>query len=293
MQNQKISLKEFKPILILLYLSVTGFLCIFSVQRYLHLPIELVSCLSFMAITFGVYTLNRFTDAEEDFTNDIGRMIFFQKKKSFLFLAILSLAGSFGYLIFVQKLNWMHLAILAIGIGYSYRVIPWFSKEKGLELYRIKDMTLIKNLAVSFLWGASVFVLPILYARATFNFLDIGLLALGLFISTLNNTLFDDILDEPGDKIAKIKTMPVTFGVVPSQLALITIDIIWIGLVSIFFFIGKINLVHYFFLTFLGLYPFLYIGMNLSGKVPKKIVDLISEMDLFLFTLGMFLLSFY
>ena len=34
-----------------------------------------------MGMIFGIYTFNRFTDTAEDFTNDIGRVLFFQRKR--------------------------------------------------------------------------------------------------------------------------------------------------------------------------------------------------------------------
>ena len=75
-------------------------------------------------------------------------------------------------------------------------------------------MTFVKNLAVSFLWGACVFVVPILYSPIPVIQSSCMMLlpGIGLFLSTLNNTLFDDILDEDGDRVAGIRTLPTVWG---------------------------------------------------------------------------------
>lgn len=282
---------ELKHAFTLIYLSAMGFLCVLSVERYLGASFDPYGCLSFMGIIFGVYTLNRFTDTTEDFTNDIGKLLFFQRKKAFLFLACGALAISMGILLVSRKWNWMHFLLLAMGFAYSYRVLPWYSPATGFRMLRIKEMTLLKNLSVSFLWGASVFVVPILHSGAAYHELTIWLLALGLFISTLNNTLFDDILDEAGDRVAGIRTLPAVWGGRNSQILLMAIDAAWLGLVAAFRYAGAIDSAHAAFLAFLGMYPFLYMGLHMGGRASKGMVGLLSETDLLFFALGMLLLG--
>jgi 4-hydroxybenzoate polyprenyltransferase len=282
---------ELKHVFTLMYLSGMGFLCIFSVERYLGTGFEPYSGLSFMGIIFGVYTLNRFTDTTEDFTNDIGKLLFFQRKKAFLFLACGALAISMGVLLVSRKWNWMHFLLLAMGFAYSYRVLPWYSRAAGFRLLRIKEMTLLKNLSVSFLWGASIFVVPILNSGVAYHVLTIWLLALGLFISTLNNTLFDDILDEAGDRVAGIKTLPATWGGRNSQILLMAIDLAWLCLVAALRLTGAVDWAHAAFLAFLGMYPFLYMGLHMGGRASKGLVGFLAETDLLFFALGMLLLG--
>jgi 4-hydroxybenzoate polyprenyltransferase len=292
MYSIKARIREMKPAFPLFYLSFMGYLCIFSVQRYLGLGFQPLNCLSFMGIIFGIYTLNRFTDTEEDFTNDLGRLLFFQSKRIFLVLAGTSLAASFGVLLYMEKLNWMHIVLLAMGFGYSYRLVPWYSGTDGFRFLRIKEMTFLKNLSVSFLWGASVFVVPILYSgQAAVDGKLVLLLSAGLFLSTLNNTLFDDILDEAGDRVAGIRTLPTTWGGRNSQFMLMALDSIWLAMVAALWSFGRIGAGHAAFLAFLGLYPFLYIFLHMRGKAKKSLIDLLSETDLLFFALGMLLLS--
>ncbi len=293
MHSIKAHMRELKAPFVLIYLSLMGFLCIYSVQRYLHLRFEPMSCLSFMGIIFGVYTLNRFTDTAEDFTNDIGRLLFFQRKRSFLAIAILSLAASMGFLLWAEKLNWMHCLLLAMGFAYSYRVVPWFDRASGFQLLRIKEMTFLKNLSVSFLWGAAVFVVPIAYSGiVAFDHKMVWLLASGLFVSTFNNTLFDDILDEAGDRVAGIKTLPTTWGVRRSEFMLMALDLVWLGAVAALYSARHVDGAHALFLAFLGIYPFFYLVPHLRTKTNKGWIDLLAETDLLFFAVGMLLLSF-
>lgn len=285
-------LLEMKPAFILLYLSSMGFLCILAAQKYMGVKVEPVNCLSFMGIIFGVYTLNRFTDTAEDFTNDLGRLLFFQRQKAFLYLACASLAASLGFLAFKDKLNWMHFLLLGMGFAYSYRLVPWYARGTGFRLLRIKEMTFLKNLAVSFLWGASVFIVPILYSAPVLNHRGmIWLLACALFLSTLNNTLFDDILDEAGDRVAGIKTLPTVWGAGKSQLMLMALDVLWLLGVTGLYLAGNIDQSHAAFLAFMALYPFVYMSLNAQGALSKGWVDFLSETDLLLFSVGLLLLS--
>src|SRR6185295_445608 len=78
MHTLKLRLQEMKPAFILFYLSFMGFMCAVSAQMYLKIRFDPVICLCFTGLIFGIYTFNRFTDATEDFANDIGKFLFFQ-----------------------------------------------------------------------------------------------------------------------------------------------------------------------------------------------------------------------
>jgi 4-hydroxybenzoate polyprenyltransferase len=292
MHSLKFRILEMKPAFTLFYLSFMAFFCIVAVQKYLGLAFDPLICMCFMGIVFSIYTLNRFTDAAEDFTNDIGKFLFFQRKKVFFILAVAALTGSIGTLLIKEKLNWLYFLLLASGFTYSYRLIPWYSKKAGLHLIRIKEMTLVKNLAVSFLWAASVMGIPILYSSIPIsNGFTIMMIGIGMFISTLNNTLFDDIMDEPGDRVAGIKTLPTVWGSRRSLAFLWVLDAVWLTVIAGCWLAGLIDGIHGAFLALLGSYPFLYMGLFAGGKAPKSWVDFLSESDLLLFAIGMMLLS--
>lgn len=283
---------EMRPALALVHLSAMGCLCVYAVQSYTGLERDPLICLVSMALIFGIYTYNRFTDLEEDFTNDISRVLFFQRKRIFLFIALSALGGSYLLLLAMGRLNFLHLSLLAIGVCYSYRTIPWWTPTRGLLFLRIKEMTFVKNLAVSFLWGACVFAVPILWSTSPVAHRELlPVLGLGLFLSTLNNTLFDDILDEPGDRVAGIRTLPTTVGVRGSYALLWILDAIWLVAMGGLWAFGALDAAHAGFLSLLALYPAVYMGLNAWGKAPRFAVDIFAESDLLVFATGMLLLA--
>jgi 4-hydroxybenzoate polyprenyltransferase len=262
------------------------------VQGYLGLGFQPWNCLSFMGIVFSIYTLNCFTDTAEDYTNNLERLLFFQRKRVFLFMAWAALAASFLFLLASEKLNWMHALLLAVGTAYSLRIVPWYSAAHGFRLLRIKEVTLLKNLSVSFLWTGAIFVIPILYSgRASFDRFLIGMLAAGFFLSTLNNTLFDDILDEAGDRVAGIKTLPTTWGSAASHRMLIALDLAWLCVVLVCRAAGRIDTAHTALLVLLSIYPFVYMGLRALRKASKGWLYFLAESELLLFAVGMILLS--
>lgn len=292
MGTLKAKLEEMKPALALFYLSSMGCFCVLSVQVYLGLGVDPVICLVSMALIFGIYTYNRFTDLEEDFTNDIARVIFFQRKRAFFGIAVTALLGSFAFLLATGGLTWLHFLLLAVGIGYSLRLVPWWTPAAGFRLLRVKEMTLVKNLAVSFLWGACVFMVPILHAGAPAGRLESApWLGIGLVLSTLNNTLFDDILDEAGDRVARIRTLPTVWGAGRSYALLWALDGAWLAAVAALHAWGRLDLGHAAFLSLLAIYPLLYMGAHLSGRSPASLTGFLAESDLAVFGAGLLLLA--
>lgn len=288
----KAKLEEMKPALALFYLSFMGCFCVLSVQMYLGIGFDPVICLVFMAFIFGIYTYNRFTDLEEDFTNDIARVLFFQKKRAYFGMAVTALLGSFAFLLASGKLTLLHFLLLSVGIGYSRRLIPWWSPASGFRLLRIKELTLVKNLAVSFLWGACVFLVPIQYSAVPAAHLEFApWLGIGLILSTLNNTLFDDILDEAGDRVAGIRTLPTVWGSRGSYALLWLLDGVWLATVAVLMAGGLLDSGHAAFLALLALYPVAYMVLHLTGKSPKFLTNFLAESDLLLFGAGMMLLA--
>jgi 4-hydroxybenzoate polyprenyltransferase len=292
MGNWQLRFNELKPILILAYLSFLGCFSVFAVQIYLGLGFQPLICVCSMGIIFGIYTSNRFTDGAEDFTNDIQRALFFQKRRIYYALALAALGASLALLMATGRLNWLHFLLVGMGFCYSYRLIPWYRRSQGFVFFRIKEMTFVKNLAVSFLWGGSVFLVPILYAAAEIR--DVFLLAhlgAGMFLSTLNNTLFDDVLDADGDKAAGIKTLPTVWGTRNCIGLLWALDAIWIAWCAALFALGRLDAGHAAFLIFFGLYPAAYMGFSRLGRAPKPWVDFLMESDLLCFSAGLLLLA--
>jgi 4-hydroxybenzoate polyprenyltransferase len=170
--------------------------------------------------------------------------------------------------------------------------VPWYSKINGFQLIRLKEVIFLKNLLVSFWWPISILAFPILYAgQKVHNYFILILIGSGLFIAILNNTLFHDIMDESGDRLAGIRTLPTIFGSKFSYLLLFILDGLWVALCICFFLLEKVDLPHTLFLGFLTLYPATYIFLYIYRTPSRISMEFWSESDLILFSLGLFFLK--
>lgn len=292
MESLKTKLADFKPILILLYLSATGFLGIMSVQYYFSLKIDPVICFCFMGLVFSIYTFNRYTDYAEDFANDISKYVFFQKKGFFFLSAIISVITTFGVLLFLQKLHWLHVMLILTGFCYSYRIFPLVSRDKRVFFVRLKEIVLLKNLLVSFWWPVSLLCFPILFSsEQNLGLVSIKWIGASLFVLIMNNTLFHDIMDKTGDELSGINTLPTKFGIQKSFLLLWSLDTIMIVAICWAVFDKAIDLKLGLFLGLLTFFPPLYKGLYIVFKLRRGILEFLCETDVILFSIGLLLLK--
>lgn len=294
MQLIRSRLLDLKPALILFYLSATGFLCILAVQRYLGMPADPIAGLCFTAFIFGIYTFNKFTDSAEDFANDIHKYAFFHGNPVFLGLAMASVALSAGTLVFLERLNWLHMLLIGTGVAYSVRILPWFDARGGFRVIRIKDVPLVKNLIVAMLWCTSVIAWPLLDGRgpvtpeAGAKLIPLGI---GLFLLILNNTVIHDVMDEVGDRMARITTLPVLIGGRRTMAILFGLDLLWTGAMAGLWGTGGLDAGPAAFLAMLACFPAAYGALYISGKASRATADFLSETDLVVFSTGLLLLS--
>ncbi len=281
-------LKDMKPLLVVIYLATMGFLCVSAVQWHFSGHIDILPGIVFTGFIFGIYVLNRYTDTREDFANDVGKFFFFSERKYLLYAAFLILSASCLALFSVGRLNGYHLLVLAIGVAYSYKLIPYYSTIRGSwTRVRIKDIPGLKNLVVAFLWGASVFAFPLLYRNhLVLEFQVVVLFALALFFSTLNNTLFDDIRDVAGDSVANIKTLPTLFGERACIYGLSSINIIWAATILAMLAFGLFSVATGVVLFALAVYPLSYLGLHTTGGSWSRKLEVLPELDLLIFAGG-------
>lgn len=283
MTSIHLTLKSFKPLLILLFLSFSGIIGTSSILIYLNQSVNVFIGLLMAVFIYFTYVINRYTDIKEDFANNIEKAVFFSSNRIYYTLGVGLMAISLLALIFMQKIHFYHLFIVAIGILYSYPYLPWV-KRNQIIFTRIKDIPLLKNLSVAGLWGASYFLLPILFLNIEVtNIYPVLLLALALTVSTFANTLFSDCLDVEGDRFSKVATLPTLWGVPNCLKLLLGIHIIWFATVFGFYFSGSINTAHMVLISLFGLYPLTYILPYLAGK-KFGALDILMECDLLLFS---------
>jgi 4-hydroxybenzoate polyprenyltransferase len=281
-----------KPILITLYLPVAGVLSVCSVMIYLHLkpePILMVICVGFI---FSIYMLNCFSDFKEDAINDSEKLSFFSRSKVLFKIAIAAMVLATILLILKGKLSQYHLLLMAVGIAYSYKLIPWYGASRGFHFVRLKELPLVKNLVVSFFWSVSVFAMPALFSSTPVHFtVSLYILMGALCISTFNNTVFNDVRDVVGDTIAKAHTLPTLIGTNKTIALIAAIDCFWVIALIGMRITGVINAKHFMLVLALAMYPMAYIGLNHAGLLSQKKAVYLSELDLLVFAGGLAILS--
>jgi 4-hydroxybenzoate polyprenyltransferase len=269
-----------------------GLACVTAAMLYLGAKPEPMAGITFMGFVFFIYIINRFTDVQEDFANDVDKAVFFTSHKSLLKIGIVALVLAVMALAALNKLSLFHLVLLGTGVLYSYRLIPWYKKGEGIVYCRIKELPLVKNLAVSALWGLSVFLIPILVAQIPVpNPFLTGLIVLAVIISTFNNTLFDDITDVIGDRLSNTATLPTLMGVKRCYSLLWGLNLVWISALALLFSLGRIDVYHFVFFMVLALYPLTYIISYQRNWIKKSAVDLLMELDLLILACGLSLLT--
>jgi 4-hydroxybenzoate polyprenyltransferase len=182
--------------------------------------------------------------------------------------------------------------LLATGFSYSCRIVPWFTAGKGFRVIRVKEVPLVKNLIVSFLWSASILAMPVLFASGSLHGArGMYYIAGALFLMIFNNTLVHDVMDEPGDRVAGIATVPTLMGGRKSLMLLWALDGIWTLFIAGLVFAGRLQPGLAVFLILLTGFPAIYSALWAWGKSSRAVVDFLSESDLVVFSAGMLLLS--
>lgn len=158
-------------------------------------------------ITFFVYSMNRFTDIEEDIINNPDRTNFFKLKSKFFLVS-----GIFSFIVasFISIINSItsFLLIMIPVILVVLYSIPLIPSRKGMT--RLKNIFMMKNFVVALGWA----VIPI-YVANYMNYFSNVLLLISLFIFIrifIGVTMFD-IRDVSGDRAHGINTIPVKLGV--------------------------------------------------------------------------------
>ncbi|MDD5672760.1 MAG: UbiA family prenyltransferase [Chitinivibrionales bacterium] len=279
------------PLLLVVYLSLMGTFCMVAAMYYMKVDIDPVLCLGALGLIFGIYLLNRYTDTREDFVNHLDKFIFFENKHFLFAASVCTLGFTAAILILTHKFNYYFALLLTVGISYSYKIVPWHSKNNGLLFLRIKEIPIIKNLAVAVLWGASVFLLPALDNPGSIhNFTPIIILAFALAMSTFNNTLYNDIKDRLGDKIANNHTVPVIFGTQKTILVMRIINLGWVLTVCALYCIQKIPLLMFVFLMAMVAYSLLYLTPDHKNQ-NYRAHEFLCESDLLFFASGLIILG--
>jgi 4-hydroxybenzoate polyprenyltransferase len=182
-------------------------------------PILLVLSL----VVFSVYNLNRKTDRAEDALNHERRFSFTSRFERPLFTAALAcyvLAAGIALVSGGLDAGVIVMVPLICGTVYSVPILP-----QGGKVRRLKEIPLVKNILVSFAWGATFAMVPVTISGTS---PDLGTLLVFVFIFswTFIASVLPDIRDMRGDALVGVVTIPVLIGVARSRVLLTAINVI-------------------------------------------------------------------
>ena len=177
----------------------------------LSLDYTLIS-LSFL-LTWVSYARDRLTFSEEDLVNSEERIFWYQKYIRIPFYAIAALS----FIPMVLRYEVIPLILIGGIISYFYRATIKISRNKRI---RIKNVFLGKLTLVPLLWILLVVFIPAYYTGFVPVHASLFKISVYIFLIVAIQIISSDFDDVLGDTAAKVKTMPIVFGIARTRLVL-------------------------------------------------------------------------
>jgi len=184
-----------------LFLAINSALIIYFSSRLYEIEIHPIVLLQTFLTTIAVYGLNKVTDQTEDEINKPNQTTKYQ--------AYFIIPATICYIItlitgIIEGPLFFLVTLIPLFIGFIYSV------KISKNLPRLKEITGIKNLAITFSWAFICAVLPSLID--TVEPVKIALVFGYIFIQMFINVTIFDVIDMPGDKAANTKTLSQFLG---------------------------------------------------------------------------------
>lgn len=279
--------------LLLLFMPAVAAWDVLAVELYLGDRIRPLTMLMVGALALFIYALNGLTDAAEDAVNDAVRAAALRRHAFWtLGSASLMLLGAGAGLWRRGELHAIYALLIAVGVSYSLRVIPWPSKS-GLAWVRLKDVVLLKNVTIGCTWAGAAFVAPLLDSPGTPTRPAV-LTLVGLSYAALVtiNSIYSDMRDEPGDRQAGVKTLPVRFGASSCHRGIFVAMSVWTVLLLRCFADGLLDGRHFLLLSASALaYPLTVWLATVRWRLSRTAANCVIESADLLFALGLMALT--
>jgi 4-hydroxybenzoate polyprenyltransferase len=280
-------------VLLLLLMPALAAGVVLSVQLYLGGGIRYGAMVMVASLALFTYATNGLSDGVEDAVNDSVRAAALRSSAVWtLALAVAGMLLSGAVLARDGKFHALYALILAVGIVYSFRLIP-HPLGGGRAPVRLKDVPLVKNLCIGATWAGAAFLGPVLDLDAPPDAPG-RLLLVGVSYALLVavNSLFCDIRDERGDRAANVRTLAVRFGAVRCFRGALSVMGVWLVCLWAGYASGALDARHF---TFLGMtalgYPAAVWLVGTRLRASRTVTSyLIESADVF-FALGLIVLS--
>lgn len=188
-----------------IFIGIAGFFLVYLGFFFLGLNPCILTCSSAALMTFGVYNLDKLTDSDEDKVNTPERERFFSGCRN---LAKLSSVGAYSLAIILMILS-KPLAVPIILSPVVANAIYASRLHPGVP--RLKDIPIMKNITVAFIWATGGALLPALSLSHEQN-IPIAMIFFFMAVKMFINTVLYDVRDLKGDGENGVKTMPIILG---------------------------------------------------------------------------------
>jgi 4-hydroxybenzoate polyprenyltransferase len=188
-----------------IFIGGTGFFLVYFGFLFLGMNPCILTCFSVALMAFGVYSLDKLSGSDEDLLNTPERRKFFSGRKKLakicsvaaivlaIMLTILSRPSSLPIL----------LSPVIANVLYTSRLQP------GVP--RLKDIPVIKNVVVAFIWATCGTLLPAMNMNHEQSLL-ISAVFYFMVVKCFINTVLYDVRDLIGDRKSNVRTLPVILG---------------------------------------------------------------------------------
>ncbi len=210
------------------FTSFTSLMMLYFSFIILDVALKPILLCAMFLVVYGVYSLNKLTDKEEDAVNMPARSTFVQGNERFLLtLAVVSYIAAL-------LLGWFESPLAAgiLLIPFLSGIIYSTNSLSIIGIPRLKDIFLVKSLIVASSWAVCAAFLPAIYLHNpvklcfTFPF---------FFIKVFINTVLFDVRDVEGDTLNGVKTIPVVIGIKRTRRMLLLVQsllVVWFVLFS-------------------------------------------------------------
>jgi len=188
-----------------LFIGGTGFFKTYVAYVLLGMAPNIKICFVGFLLTLSVYSLNKLTDQKEDAINMPERLRFLKGRKRLVLSYSLAAFLLAMFFTFLQT----PLAVLIVFVPLASNIIYSSKLHRGIP--RFKDIPVMKNLFVAASWALCATLFPLV---CTGNAAVALVMMVFYFIlgKSFINTVLYDIRDEEGDRMNRVRTIPVLLG---------------------------------------------------------------------------------
>jgi 4-hydroxybenzoate polyprenyltransferase len=222
--------------------------------------------------SLGAYSINRISDFEQDTISHPDRTAYLKGRKGAL-KGIAAGCFALGYVLALLR-NFVFFAALLVPLVLAVAYSVGSGKMKSaLGVSRLKEVTLVKNVTISFGWS----LVPILVGL---YYLDVPVAVLAIapfiFLRLMVNTIFFDQRDTEADTRFGVKTLPVRLGLKGSSRVMDVLDLASGAYVIAVVLAGVVPIFASALLVFVP-YSFAYRAYAKSGNHKDSLRDLAAD----------------